>query len=253
MKNRLSLLMISKNSEVYIEGSLRSIKDLADEIIVVDDGSKDKTVQIARKFTSFVFKHHEPDLGKIRDFGAKKATADWLLMLDPDEFVSKKLANEIRKIISDKSNKFAGYIIPFQNHFLGRAIHYGGENYKILRLVKRKWIVIKASLLHEKLELRRGKIARLAGKIYHYSYQSIWQMLLKFTDYSIRAARQKVVNGEKTSLKKIFIYPVHMFWARFIKDKGYRDGVFRIPLDIGFAYMEFLTYFLMLFMKKNKL
>ena len=75
-------------------------------------------------------------------------------------------------------------------------------------------------------------------------------MYKKFTDYAIRNASEKLKKGEKTSIKKIFIYPVHMFWARFIKDKGYKDGFFRMPLDIGFAYMEFLTYFLLIFKKK---
>ena len=67
-------------------------------------------------------------------------------------------------------------------------------------------------------------------------------MFIKFTDYAIREAKQKARKHEKSSLKKIFLYPLHMFWARFFKDKGYRDGIRRIILDAGFAYMELLTY-----------
>ena len=78
-------------------------------------------------------------------------------------------------------------------------------------------------------------------------------MYKKFTDYAIREAKQRRLNGESTSLKKIVMYPPHMFWARFIKDEGYRDGLFRIPLDLGFAYMEFLTYMTMLFLPKQNI
>ena len=67
-------------------------------------------------------------------------------------------------------------------------------------------------------------------------------MYKKFTAYAFWEAKDKFKSGERSSLKKLILYPVHMFWARFIKDKGYKDGYFRIPLDLGFAYMEFLTY-----------
>ena len=77
-------------------------------------------------------------------------------------------------------------------------------------------------------------------------------MFNKFTDYAKRDVQTKINNREKSSLKKIILYPLHMFWARFFKDKGYKDGLFRIPLDLGFAYMEFLTYFLLLFKRKWK-
>ena len=70
-------------------------------------------------------------------------------------------------------------------------------------------------------------------------------MFRKFTDYGIRMAKEKHLSGDKSSLKKIFIYPIHMFWARFIEDKGHEDGLFRIPLDLGFAYMEFVTYLIL--------
>jgi hypothetical protein len=78
-------------------------------------------------------------------------------------------------------------------------------------------------------------------------------MFSKFTDYGIRMGKEKFLNGEKSSFKKIFIYPAHMFWARFIKDKGFEDGFFRIPLDILFAYMEFMTYITLFILNiKNK-
>ena len=73
-------------------------------------------------------------------------------------------------------------------------------------------------------------------------------MFSKFTNYALREAKQKR-ESRKITFSKLFLYAPHMFYARFIKDHGYKDGLFRIPLDIGFAYMELITYWSLLFMK----
>jgi len=127
-------------------------------------------------------------------------------------------------------------------------LNYGGEQLKKMVLFKNKSAFVnKTPLVHYYYHIKNGKVGQLKNNILHYSYLSVVQIYKKFTDYGIRIAKQKYLAGERSSLKKIFLYPPHMFWARFIKDKGYKDGLFRIPLDIGFAYMEFLTYFLLMF------
>lgn len=251
MKRKLSVLMITKNSAEILEESLSSIKNLADEIIIVDDFSTDKTTEIAREHKAKIFLHSEEDLGKQKAYGLSKTKGEWIFALDSDEIVSKKLSLEILKRLSEKNLKYDGFIISYQNHFLGKKVNFGGENYRILRLFKKTECIINPRLLHEKFEVKGKKISILKNKIYHYSYRSIIQIYKKFTDYGRREAKQKIKNNEKTSAEKIIFYPLHMFWARFFKDNGYKDGLFRLPLDIGFAYMEFLSYFLMLFIKNK--
>ncbi len=253
MKSSLSLVVITKNAEELLEKTLESVKGLVDEIVLVDDYSKDKTIEIAKTYVAKTYLHHERDLGKQRKYAVSKATSEWVLILDADEWLSNELFNEIRRILSSlRSSRMtcSAYYIPFQTHFLGRPLHYGGEHYKKLILFRKDSVAIKPALVHEKYEVTKGKAGILKNKILHYSYRSLGEMFAKFTDYGFRDAEQKIKNGEKTSLRKIFLYPIHMFWARFVEDKGYRDGIFRILLDIGFAYMEFLTYFLMLFKKR---
>jgi glycosyltransferase involved in cell wall biosynthesis len=244
---RLSLLMIAKNAEELLDKSLESTEGLVDEIIIVDNGSIDKTVEISKKYKAHIYTNSDKDLGKLREYGFEKTTGDWVLMLDADEVLSQELKNEIAsfKRSPEAVTKHTGYVIPYTNHFLGRPLKYGGENYKILRLFKRDMVKIDSALLHEKFEVTQGTVGELNHPIYHYSYRSLAQVYKKFTDYALRDARQRKQKGEKTSLKKIFLYPIHMFWARYIEDKGYKDGLFRILLDLGFAYMEWLTYFYM--------
>lgn len=179
----------------------------------------------------------------------KYCSGDWVLILDSDEVVSEELKREIIKLLNGQIVKETAFEIPYQNFFLGRPIKYGGEDYKMVRLFRKDALEIRPSIVHNKLFVKYGKVGRLEGKILHNSYRSLWQVFSKFTDYAIKMAKIKTKEGEKSSLKKIFLYPTHMFWSRFIKDKGYKDGLFRMPLDIGFAYMEFLTYLLLFWIR----
>src|SRR3990167_5839805 len=246
MKSKISTLIITKNNEETIEKTLLSLKNLSNEIIVVDSVSTDKTVEILKKNRATAIVKEFNNIGRQRMYGMKYVTGDLVLILDSDEMVSENLKREIKKVSRQarKSNLVA-YEIPFQNHFLGRPVKYGGENYKMLRLFRKKALEIRPLELHNYFVVKKGKTSKLKGEILHYSYRSIGQIYRKFTDYAKRDARIRAQKGEKSSLKKIFLYPIHMFWARFIEDKGYKDGLFRIPLDLGFAYMEFLTYIIL--------
>ncbi|MBI3366227.1 glycosyltransferase family 2 protein [Candidatus Roizmanbacteria bacterium] len=253
MKLLLSLVVITKNSEELLDKTLESVKELVDETVLIDDYSRDGTIEIARKYNVRIYRCHEIDLGKQKANGLKKAKGEWILFLDSDEIISPGLKKEILQLLKSKAQSqnsdIVAYKIPYQNHFLGKPLYYGGENYAMIRLFKKQFALFHPSLVHEKIEIKAGKIGTLKQKINHYSYRSFSQLYTKFTNYAVRECEQKCVKGEKTNLKKIILYPIHMFWARFVEDKGYRDGLFRIPLDLGFAYMEFLTYFLMLFKK----
>ncbi len=245
MVDKLSLVMITKNSDELLEKSLKSVSGLINEIIIVDSCSTDRTLAIAKKFRAKIFMSQEEDLGEKRSFALKKAKNEWVLALDADEIITPPLKEEINKVIA--SPNYDGFCIPYQNHFLGQPVNRGGENYQVLRLFKKNKVLINPSFVHEKYLLKDGQLGYLAGKINHYSYRSFKQIFLKFTDYAKREAKRKKQQGEKASLREIFLNPPHMFWARFIEDKGYQDGIFRLPLDLAFAYMEFLTYFLLFF------
>jgi len=242
MSAKLSVLMITKNSAETLEKSLASIKKIADEIIIVDSNSTDRTVEIAKNYLAKVYVKEFSDIGKQRIYGFKKATGKWVLILDCDEIVSERLMKEIQSKIENTRITINSYYIPYQNFFLNMPLQYGGENYKMMRLFRRTKINIEPSLVHNKIEVKDKKIGYLKGKIFHHSYRSFSQIYKKFTDYGVRMAKEKYFNGEKSSFRKIFLYPIHMFYSRFIKDEGYLDGLFRIPLDLGFAYMELVTY-----------
>lgn len=250
MHVQLSVLMITKNSEELLTQSFSSIADIADEIVIVDDHSTDDTLAIAKKFNAKIFQNQNTDLGAKRAYGLTKCNGVWVLMLDADEIISHRLKSEIKSIVDSRTSNIQGYYIPYQNHLFGKLIRYGGENYKILRLFKRNSATIKDSFIHEHVVVR-GKTDYLKNNILHYSYRRPCQIIRKFTGYAKRDAAEKGMQGEKSSLKKLILYPLHMTWARYIKDKGYKDGLIRLFLDCAFGYMEFCTY-LFLFFEKRK-
>lgn len=251
MKDGLSLVMITKNSSGILEESLNSALGLANEIIIDDDHSTDETRLIAKRFGAKIINNTKLSFGKRRQRLLAKATFKWIFALDPDEKISPGLKKEIKRIIGNKQS-VDGYEVYFQNHYLGKKISRGGENYKLIRLFKNGKGEATSSDIHETYILKSKNIGLLKNKILHYSYRSFFQMISKFTTYSLLSARQKSRQHEKTSLKKIFVYPIHMFYSRYIVDYGYKDGLFRLPLDLGFAYMEFLTYIFLFFYQRNK-
>ena len=260
MKNTLSALILTQNSEETIRATLESIKKIADEVVIVDGYSKDKTIEIVHKVYKVnkvckVYKKKFTEIGKQRQYGLKKCTGSWVLILDSDEIISSQLREEIRLKIKNEKLKIEenAFWVPFQSYYLGKLLEHGGERYHQLRLFRREALKILPSLIHNKFEIVNNKIGYLRKRIIHHSYRSLKQIFNKFTDYGIRMAKEKYYAKEKSSLKKIIFYPLHMFWARFIKDKGYKDGMFRIPLDIGFMYMEWLIYISLFIFNRKKL
>jgi (heptosyl)LPS beta-1,4-glucosyltransferase len=260
MKTQLSLNIITKNAGKTLEKTLSSTVGLVDEIILIDENSTDNTLDIARKYNAKIYKYATGHLGKQREYALSKTTGEWVLVLDADETITENLKKEIVKLLNCSIVKkpcnngtieqsYSGFKISFQTHFLGKPLHHGGEDYAKMVLFRRKYGKVLSLHIHEKYEIIQGKLGKLKNNINHYSYESIIGLYKKFTNYAIRAAKQKKIDHEKVTLNKIFLYPVHMFWSRYVIDKGYKDGLFRIPLDLAFAYMEFLTYFLMIFLK----
>lgn len=242
---KISGIMITKNCSTFVNKSLKSLTGLTDEIILVDDFSTDNTLRIARKYQATIFKHKLRGHGLQKRYAVSKTRNTWVLCLDSDEILSSSLKKEIRETLKTKSY-YSGFYIPYQNYFLNRKVCFGGENYQKLILFNKNKARISKDPIHDKVIVEKGKIGFLKNKINHYSYQSLLQVFRKFTKYALSDYYVKAKKKESSSLKKVVLYPIHMFYSRFVKDKGYLDGLFRIPLDLGFAYMEFLTYLLLL-------
>ncbi len=243
----LSVVMITYNSVEVVEGALESVAELWGELLVGDGGSSDGTVEMVKKFggTVVVQKAQKP-LGERKQELVERAKGDWILVLDADERVSKELKVEIGRLGDRKNGREVAFRIPYQNYVFGEPVYYGGEKYAKVRLFRRGFARISTKALHEEIRVI-GEIREFKGKIHHHSYRTPWQLFTKFTRYAWMAARQMKWQGATLSFAKLFFYGPHMFWARFIKEKGYKDGWRGFVLALAFGYMEGLTYWFYFF------
>jgi len=251
---KLSVALATFNEESNIASCLESVKDLASEIVVVDGSSKDKTVEIAKKYGAKVKVTDNPPIFHINKQKAlNMATGDWILQLDADEHVSGELADEIKKVV-DGGSEYNGYWIPRKNYFLGRFLTKGGQypDYTI-RLYKKGKGRLPQKDVHEQAEVE-GKVGYLKNPLLHYPYKNFSFYIEKWNRYNILIATQIKKDMERKNKFERFIFgigyliikPTHWFLTTYIRHKGFVDlwqgFVFSLFSALRFpvAYIKYL-------------
>jgi glycosyltransferase involved in cell wall biosynthesis len=241
MLKNLSILIINKNSEETILRTLKSINNFSLEVIILDNGSTDLSLKIISKFTNKIYISTSKSEYYLRKTILEYSSCQWILVLDSDEIVNSNLKNEIQNVLENQQD-IDGYYINYRNFLFNKPLFQGGENYKKLRLFKKNKINISKKILHADYFLKTKKIGYLKNYIEHYSYRNVIQIFSKFTRYAWLESKNISNRNIKIEIKHFILYPLHMFYSRFIKDRGYKDGYLRIILDGAFAYMEFMIY-----------
>src|SRR3989338_332194 len=198
---KLSVVLAVFNEEQNLPDCLFSVKEIADEIVVVDGGSKDKTVEIALSFGSAVIRTNNPPIFHINKQKAiEKASKDWILQLDADERVSKELQEEIKNVLKENVPEINGYWIPRKNFFLGRFLMKGGQypDYT-LRLYRKDKGRLPQKDVHEQAEVE-GKVEHLKNPLLHYPYENFSVYLSKWRRYNSIFADQIKEERRKKSV-----------------------------------------------------
>lgn len=241
--NKVSALVITKNEAEVIEGCLKSLS-FADEIVVVDSGSTDKTLEIAKKYQAKIFHHDFDGFANQRNFAISKAKNNWVILVDADERISKSLSLEIPDAIN--SNDFTNYAIKYRAFLLGREFKFGGFGYGVethIRLFdKRQCRYSTVKKVHEMMEIN-GQTGQLTGPIIHFTHRNISHILQKLDRDTTEEARVLFQNREKkvNSLKLIEV-PLRFFYYRYLKQKGYRGGIEGLIEAVNAAYYYFIVY-----------
>ena len=223
----LSVCIITLNEEANIGRTLASVKEIADEIIVVDSGSTDATVTIAKSFGAKVYAEQWKGFARQKNSSLAKATCDWILSLDADESITPELAASIKKLLkSGTTPEFAGYMINRRNIYFGkwlkRAGYYPDPK---LRLIKRGSAEFELRDVHEDLKMPGAKLGHLHGDMLHHAYQTIESFIAHQNSYSSLGA-DMVVREHKVgfSIINIVLRPmVRFIWAYFFR-MGFLDG-----------------------------
>ncbi|MBU2632263.1 glycosyltransferase family 2 protein, partial [Patescibacteria group bacterium] len=241
---KLSVVISVFNEEEKIEECLSSAS-FADEIILVDNGSSDKTVEKAKKFNVKIY-NQENDSLRIdlqKNFGFQKATGDWILSLDADERISKELAEEIRQVLKSNQSSINGYWIPRKNIIFNKWIKHTGWYPDLqLRLFKKgKGEYIKKAV-HKPLEIE-GKTGELKNLLIHKRYSSLKEFIDKTINiYAPSEAERLLSEGYSVSVRDAIRFPAQEFISRFFARKGYKDGLHGLVLSILMAFYHFFIF-----------
>jgi glycosyltransferase involved in cell wall biosynthesis len=227
MNKTLSVAIITHNEEANLERTLGSVA-WADEIVVVDSGSSDRTEEIARRFHCRFFCEAWKGFAAQKNSALEKCGCDWILSLDADESLSEELAREIRKLLEGDS-PLDGYTLCRRNLFLGRWMRFGGfyPDPK-LRLFRRGAAEFEARPVHETLHFV-GKAGRLKGDIAHNAYPSLEAYIAHMDRYSTLGAGLAVSGGRRSvSLLgfavDVVVNPVATFIYNYLFRMGFLDG-----------------------------
>lgn len=221
---KLSVIVVTLNEEKNIERCLDSVR-WADEIVVVDSFSTDRTVELSRKYTENVFQYVYPGYSKQVERGMNHSTGEWVFILDADEEVTAELGASIRTaILSDQSCD--GYFVNRKVYVFGKWIeHCGWFPDWQFRLVKRGMERAEHKEIHGAF-VTEGKTGKLEGLLHHYTYETIGQYLEKMNDYTSLQVSNKLTDDPEYSpgWTKIVFSPWSHFIQMFITNGGYKDG-----------------------------
>ncbi len=239
MSDKISAVIITKNEERNIVEAIESVK-FADQIVVADTGSGDKTMELARGAGAEVHSIQFNGFGPTKNKALEFCRGEWIISIDADERVSPELSENILKTINNE-NSSACYSFNRLTYFLGKPIKHSGwfPDY-VIRLFK-KGHRFSETLVHESVETD-GKTRIIPGYLYHYSYRDLHQYVEKLNSYTSLNALQMSENGKRGSLIDMLIHPPAAFLKMFVFRAGFLDGFTGFLLAVLSSYHVFVKY-----------
>jgi len=247
---KLSVIVSTYNEENNIEECLESVK-WADEIIVVDSSSKDKTADIAKKFTDKIFITETKSFSEKKNFGIDKSSGEWILWIDADERVPDSLKEEIQQVISSPDKETDVYKINRKSFFINKFIKHCGwyPDYGIRLFKKQAGIKFTEVRVHEKI-LYYGKYGKFKNEIIHFTDLSFEHYLTKLNSYTTSSAMDLYENGKKSALSDIIFRPVFTFIKMYFLKLGVLDGYMGLVLCTLSSAHVFVKYSKLYFLTK---
>ncbi|WP_417872823.1 glycosyltransferase family 2 protein [Xanthomarina gelatinilytica] len=241
---KLSVIIPTFNEEAYLKNALRSVS-FADEIIVIDSLSTDKTVEIAETFGCKVLHRKFDNFSNQKNHALQYATGKWVLFIDGDERITYKLKQEILQAI--ETGKHAGYKLNFPHFYMNRFLYHHTDN--VTRLVLREKCRFEGSV-HEKL-IVDGSIGKLKNPVLHFTYKGLMHYISKKDSYAWFQAKQLLNKGKKATYFHLAFKPFYRFFSSYILRGGFRDGIPGLAVASINAYGVFSRYVKLILLQKG--
>jgi (heptosyl)LPS beta-1,4-glucosyltransferase len=237
VSKKLSICIICKNESDKIDSCLKSVA-WADEIVVLDSGSTDDTLEIARRYTDNIFVRDDwAGFGEQRRRAEELATNDWVFAIDCDEIVSPELKDVIVNQLNAASNDDVLYLNRL-THFCGQFIYHSGwYPDRIARIYNKTKYRYNTKLVHESVDCKDANKVQLVGNLEHYQYDDLFQYINKRNGYAKFGANDKRQHGKKTSLLKATGSALFAFFRHYVLKRGFLDG--RVGFIIAIIQMQY--------------
>jgi glycosyltransferase involved in cell wall biosynthesis len=257
--NKLSVIIITKDEEHNIRRCLESVK-FADEIIVVDSGSEDRTLAIAREYTDKIFYHTWEGYGKQKNYALSLATGDWVLSVDADEELPIKLQIEISHVVQQE-NHVVAYELLFKNHLCGKQVDGWHKDYHV-RLFRRGFAIFSYDNVHERIitwkeigdgeERKQMRHEKLKSPILHYQDDSIEELIYKINSYSSLSAKKMFDKRKNSSFLSAITHTAWQFFRSYIIQGRIINGSHGLIMSLSQAEGTFYKYAKLYFMNKEE-
>ncbi|BFT31853.1 glycosyltransferase family 2 protein [Alteromonas sp. D210916BOD_24] len=223
-RRTIAVTIICCNEEDRIEACLDSVDGWADQIIILDSGSSDKTVDIAMKYDAEIYSTDWPGYGRQRARALAKVQCEWVFAIDADERASKELKLEIDNLLTQEVVPCSVYRIPWVPFFLGKKLRNGRYASPQARLFIKKGAHYPSAQIHETLIFPPGKVGYLRGGLIHYSYRNYGHCIAKHNEYSWLLSKEKYAKRKSSNL---FFATIRSWWEfihQFFFRKLFLDG-----------------------------
>lgn len=247
LMKQLSVTIITKNAEATLERCLAAVA-WADQIVVVDSGSTDNTLAIARRYTHHIIETDWPGYGKQKNRAIDHATHDWILAVDADEIVTPELAAEIQQVLADP--KAYAYQLKIQLIFNDRAIKHAVGADRHIRLFEKHHARFRETPVHECVETQ-ATVLPLKASLQHYSFVSIDNLLNKMNHYSSLTAAHRVQAGKRAASWLALPNAIWTFIRLYLLKGGFLDGKEGLVLAFSFAEGAFYRYMKTVFLAES--
>lgn len=247
MHQNISVIMLTKNSSLHLRKVLQALEDF-DEVVILDNGSSDDTIDIAKTFDNVIlFKHDFIGFGPLKNLTISKAKNDWIFSVDSDEIISLELVNEISNMSLDDNTIYA---ISRDNYYNEKIIKCcGWENDFVNRIFNKNHTKFNNKIVHESLITKNLSIKKMKHGIKHYSFKSIEELVSKMQHYSTLYAKEKK-GTKKSSISKAVSRSLFAFIKSYIIKKGFLYGYEGLVISVSNANGVFYKY--MKLLEKNK-
>lgn len=250
----ISIIIITLNEEHNIERCLSSIINLSDDIIVIDSGSNDRTLEICKNFENVKVIFNEfTDYASQRNFGTEQAKYNFILNIDADEALSSELNASISKIeISEHENTL--FTFNRLNHYCNKPIRFGGwypdKRRKFWNKKFAKW----HGIVHESLDFNNNPpiVVHLQGDLLHYTYMSTSEHIEQSVKYAILSGKNDFAKGKKTNIIKLLFKPLIKFYLIYIFKLSFLNGFKGFMIAAMSSISDFLRNVVLLSIRKNK-